>query len=142
MILFGSFLIRGDRMAGGLPIRSDIGPDVLRGLARRENNGRAASRMFAIANALEGMERAEAARIEVWFQDEARVGQKGRAGHRWFARGQRPPGLCDKRFDSTYLFGAVRAGSDDAFALVLPEATTETMNLFLAGFAHQLAPEV
>src|SRR6266568_517796 len=55
MILFGSFLIRGDRMAGGLPIRSDIGPDVLRGLARRENNGRAASRMFAIANALEGI---------------------------------------------------------------------------------------
>ncbi len=50
-------------MARGLPIRSDIGPDVLRGLARRENNGRAASRMFAIANALEGMERAEAARL-------------------------------------------------------------------------------
>jgi len=63
MILFGSFLIRGDWMARGLPIRSDIGPDVLRGLARRENNGRAASRMFAIANALEGMERAEAARL-------------------------------------------------------------------------------
>jgi hypothetical protein len=32
----------------------------------------------------------------------------------------------------TSLFGAVRAGSDDGFALVLPEAKTETMNLFLA----------
>lgn len=52
----------------------------------------------------------------------------------------RPPGLCDKRFESTYLFAAARAGSDDAFALVLPEATTETMNLFLAHFADQLAP--
>jgi transposase len=71
-------------------------------------------------------------------KDEAREGQKGRAGHRWFHRGQRPPGRCDKRFTSTYIFGAVRPGTDDAFALILPEATAETMSVFLEEFAKTI----
>jgi hypothetical protein len=39
-----------------------------------------------------------------------------------------------------HLFAACRPGTDQAFALALPEATTRTMNVFLAGFAAQLAP--
>ncbi len=54
----------------------------------------------------------------------------------------RPPGLADKRFASLYLFAACRPGTDQAFALALPEATLATMNLFLASFARQLAPGV
>src|SRR5579863_1444354 len=51
-------------MAGrGLPIRDDLTPEELRRLARREPDRAAARRMFAIANALEGMSRAEAARL-------------------------------------------------------------------------------
>jgi transposase len=52
----------------------------------------------------------------------------------------RPPGLADKRFQSLYLFAACRPGTDQAFALALPEATTATMSLFLASFAEQLEP--
>lgn len=52
----------------------------------------------------------------------------------------RPPGPADRRFESLYLFAACRPGTDQAFALALPEATTTTMNVFLAGFAAQLAP--
>jgi transposase len=52
----------------------------------------------------------------------------------------RPPGLADKRFASLYLFAACRPGTDDAFALALPEATTASMGLFLAAFAERLAP--
>jgi transposase len=52
----------------------------------------------------------------------------------------RPPGLADKRFASLYLFAACRPGTDQAFALALPEATTTAMSLFLAAFAEQLAP--
>ena len=75
-------------------------------------------------------------------KDEAREGQKGRTGRRWFTRGERPPGRCDKRFLSTYIFAAVRPGTDDAFALVLPEATAETMDLFLARFSATLPDDV
>ena len=69
-----------------------------------------------------------------------RIGQKGRTCRRWYQRGVRPPGLADKRFESLYLFAACRPGTDQAFALALPEATATTMNLFLAGFAEQLEP--
>ncbi len=49
--------------ARGLPIRGDVLPAELRRLARREPDRAAAARMSAIANALEGMSRAEAARL-------------------------------------------------------------------------------
>ena len=71
-----------------------------------------------------------------------RVGQKGRVCRRWYQRGVRPPGLADKRFESVYLFAACRPGTDQAFALALPEATTASMSLFLAKFAQELAPGV
>ena len=38
-------------------IRDDISPQELRRRARREGDGRVAARLFAIANALEGMDR-------------------------------------------------------------------------------------
>ena len=72
----------------------------------------------------------------MWFQDETRIGQKGRVCHRWYTRGQRPPGLADNRFTFAYLFGAVRAGTDQAFALVLPEVSTAAMQIFLDAFVE------
>jgi hypothetical protein len=78
--------------------------------------------------------------LQLWCEDEARIGQKGRTCHRWYERGVRPPGLADKRFESLYLFAACRPGTDQAFALALPEATAKTMGLFLTAFAGQLAP--
>ena len=50
-------------MGAALKIRDDMPPAELRARARREANGRAAARMYAIAHALEGMSRAEAARL-------------------------------------------------------------------------------
>ena len=50
-------------MGAALAIRDDLTPAALRRHARREPNRRAALRMLAIANALEGMSRAEAARL-------------------------------------------------------------------------------
>ncbi len=50
-------------MGTALAIRDDLMPEALRRHARHEPNRRAALRMLAIANALEGMSRAEAARL-------------------------------------------------------------------------------
>ena len=52
----------------------------------------------------------------------------------------RPPGLADRRFESLYLFAACRPGTDQAFALALPQATTAAMAVFLEHFARQLEP--
>ena len=46
-----------------LAIRDDISPQELRRRARQESDGRVAARLLAIANALEGMDRASAARL-------------------------------------------------------------------------------
>ena len=50
-------------MGAALPIRDELTPEALRRKARHEPNRRASLRMLAIANALEGMSRAEAARL-------------------------------------------------------------------------------
>lgn len=52
--------------------------------------------------------------------------------HRWWLKGQRPPGLCDKRFDWAYIFAAVRPATGEDFALVLPTVSTAAMSRFLA----------
>jgi transposase len=50
-------------MGAALPIRDELTPEALRRHARHEANRRAALRMLAVANALEGRSRAEAARL-------------------------------------------------------------------------------
>jgi len=52
-----------DVMGSALKIRDDLTAEDLRRAARREQDGRAAARMYAIANALEEVSRAEAARL-------------------------------------------------------------------------------
>jgi transposase len=50
-------------MGAALSIRDDLSARELRALARRERDGRAAARMYAIAHTLDGLNRAEAARL-------------------------------------------------------------------------------
>jgi hypothetical protein len=77
----------------------------------------------------------EAERVELWFEDEARIGQKGRVTQVWYQKGQRPRGVRAQRFASAHLFGAVCPARDAGVALVLPEANTVAMNLMLAELA-------
>ena len=82
----------------------------------------------------------EAARVELWFADEARVGQKGRVTHVWDERGVRPRGVRQHRFGSADLFGAVCPERGAGVALVLPDASTAAMDLLLAELAGSLPP--
>jgi hypothetical protein len=61
--------------------------------------------------------------------------------HRWFLRGQRPPGLCDQRYTWAHLFAAVRPATGASFALVLPRVSTRAMQMFLDQFAGTLAAD-
>ena len=74
----------------------------------------------------------EADRVELWFEDEARIGQKGHVTQVWYAKGVRPRGLREQRYASAQLFGAVCPNRDTGMPLVLPEVDTAAMNLFLA----------
>jgi hypothetical protein len=62
--------------------------------------------------------------------------------HRWWLRGQRPPGLHDNRFEYAYIFAAVEPATGNDFCLVLPSVSTHAMSVFLNGFSEQLAPDI
>ena len=90
-------------MRPGLPIRDDVAKPVeLRRLARREPRRRTALRMLAIANALEGMSRADAARA-VGMERQAlrdavvRYNAEGLAGLVDRPPGRRPERLSEGR---------------------------------------------
>ena len=78
--------------------------------------------------------------IEVWFADEARVGQKNKITRRWAKRGTRPSAPKDQRTVSAYIFGAICPKDGKGAALVMPRCDTEAMNLHLAEIATQIAP--
>jgi transposase len=75
------------------------------------------------------------------FQDEARIGQKGRTCHVWWRRGERPRCLADKRFTFAYIFAAVEPGTDNAFALILPYVNTAAMQVFLDSYAATIGQD-
>jgi putative transposase len=82
----------------------------------------------------------EAGRVELWFMDEARIGQKGRLTHVWYQKGVRPRGVRRQGFASAHLFGAVCPERGEGVALALPESlprtrsgvSTAAMSTFLA----------
>jgi transposase len=82
----------------------------------------------------------EAERLEIWSQDEARVGQKGRTGYVWWQRGHTPRGRRDVGYQSAWIIGAVCPARDTGVALVLTRLDTAAMNLFLAELAQAVAP--
>ncbi len=82
----------------------------------------------------------EPSAIEVWFADQARVGQKNKITRRWAKRGARPSAPKDQRTASAYIFGAICPKDGKGAALVMPRCNTEAMNLHLAEIATQIAP--
>src|SRR5260370_1845425 len=78
--------------------------------------------------------------IEIWFADEARIGQKNKITRRRAKRGTRPSAPRDQRTASTYIFGAVCPKEGKGAALIMPACNTEPMNLHLAEIAATVAP--
>src|SRR5690349_24268207 len=78
--------------------------------------------------------------VEVWFQDEMRVGQKNKLTYRWARKGSRPRATHDQRTQSTYLFGAVCPEHGTGAALVLPVCNSEAMQLHLNAIAGKVSP--
>jgi len=70
-------------------------------------------------------------KLELWFQDESRIGQKGSRTRTWAGKGTRPVGPVDTRYANAYLFGAFCPERDVGVALVLPYVNTEAMRLHL-----------
>jgi len=75
---------------------------------------------------------------EVWFMDEARVGQQGTLTRVWAPRGTCPRALRDHRRNSVHLFGAVCPERGIGAAVVLPHVNVEAMNIHLAEISRSV----
>ena len=81
-------------------------------------------------------------RIEVWVQDEARIGQQGTLTRRWGLTGSRPTAVQQTEYEWVYLFGAVNPLTGDSSALLAPLANTEYMNHHLRFISERVDPNV
>src|SRR6267154_5055216 len=80
-------------------------------------------------------------RVEVWFQDEARIGQKNSLTRVWGQTGSRPAAPKDLGFVSAYVFGAVCPSEGKAAALIMPICNTLAMNHHLSEISSQIAAD-
>jgi hypothetical protein len=77
--------------------------------------------------------------VEVWFQDETRIGQKNPQVRVWARKGTRPRQPADQRPQSAYLFGAVAPERGTGAAVVMPKANTRAMQLHLEEISRRVA---
>ncbi len=105
-------------MGVAIEIRTDLAsPAWLRAWARRERNPRTAARMLAVANAMEGMSRAEAARLagmerQALRDAVVRYNAEGPEGLRDRPKPGRPPALTEA--EQAALLNTVFRGPDRA----------------------------
>jgi DDE superfamily endonuclease len=76
----------------------------------------------------------------LWFQDEARVGQKNTITRRWARRGTRPRAPHDQRTKSAYIFGAICPAKGKGAGLVLPRCNTQAMTEHLREISTVIDP--
>ena len=77
--------------------------------------------------------------IEIWFQHEARIGQKNGVVRQWAKTGTRPRQPADQRYENAYLFGAICPGRGIGAALMLPRADTHAMQMHLDEISRAVA---
>lgn len=76
--------------------------------------------------------------VDVWFQDEARVGQRGTLTRTWAQKGTRPRLTRQQQFEYVYIFGAVCPAKDEAVGLIMPTANTDAMIVHLEHIAAKI----
>lgn len=84
---------------------------------------------------------AKGKRVEVWFGDEARVGQQNTLTRIWAPRGSRPTSLKDLRFSSAYIFGAVCPAENKGAAIVMSKCNTDAMNVHLEEISFHVSAD-
>jgi transposase len=81
-------------------------------------------------------------KVEVWFQDETRVGQQGTLTRRWAPTGSRPTAVKQTEYEWVYLFGAVNPLTGHSSALLAPTVNTEYMDHHLRFISERVGPAV
>jgi transposase len=76
------------------------------------------------------------ATVEVWAQDEARIGLKPVLRRVWVVGDRRPVATTHHQYEWLYVYGFVHPATGRTFWLILPTVDTEMMSLALEEFAR------
>ena len=79
--------------------------------------------------------------VELWAQDEARLGLKPIMRRVWALKGRRPRSCGRTRYQWLYLYGFVRPKTGNTFGVLLPRVKAERMSEALAKFATHADPK-
>jgi transposase len=74
----------------------------------------------------------------VWSMDEHRVGLKPILRRVRAQKGKQPIAYVKHKYEWTWVYGFVRPSTGDTFWLILPEVSTEAMNIALQQFADDV----
>jgi transposase len=78
------------------------------------------------------------AEVELWAEDEARLGLKPVVRRVWAPVGERPVARFKRGYEWTYLYGFVRPESGEVYWLILPTVNTELFSMALREFAKEV----
>src|SRR5450631_1614450 len=81
-------------------------------------------------------------RLQVFHEDEARLGQQGTLTRIWARTGSRPRAVRQTQYGFAYVLAATCAETGQAEGLIAPRLDTGIVNIFLAQFSKTLKPEV
>jgi transposase len=81
-------------------------------------------------------------RVEVWQQDEARIGQQGTLTRVWGETNSRPTAVRQTEYEWAYLFAAVNPLTGASSALIAPTVNTHYMNKHLEFISREAGPGV
>lgn len=80
-------------------------------------------------------------KVEIWSEDESRVGQQGSLTRIWAQKGTRPRKVKQRQFISTYIYGAACHQTGQSYGMILPYVNTDSMNTFLDGLSKEVGLE-
>jgi hypothetical protein len=79
--------------------------------------------------------------VEVWAEDEARLGLKPITRRVWWLKGQRPRSCGRTRYEWLYVYAFARPATGHTFTVLLPRVRVERMADALAAFAAHADPD-
>jgi transposase len=79
--------------------------------------------------------------VEVWAEDEARLGLKPVTRRVWWPRGCRPRSGGQTKYEWLYVYGFARPKTGETFTAILPRVNTDHMATALAVFAAHADPD-
>jgi hypothetical protein len=79
--------------------------------------------------------------VEVWAEDEARLGLKPITRRVWWLKGCRPASSGRTKYEWLYVYGFARPRTGETFTVILPRVQVERMADALTAFAAHADPE-